>query len=275
MVEKLMVRLLDDQYQHLRDMETTFVLLMSMLVLADHTGNRLRGLASSLADIPSLLGKVISSDLSSGFLGDWVDSLGKSHPNASTLGGWTKVAAHLIDRCAEDHNLEEVLDRWKSLNLLKEQLHACERNSQSPDYQIAFSGDQHTLLRDFGLIPPHSKATLKSTIDVVDITHTFGILTALIKSMPCRLCFSNCTGGVTTSILTPHTRRGSGGNGWFDEPEDDKLQYADLLGQSLGKWKIVLSAQALKDLQNSASEGRALMPTYKLMFPRYILMGQY
>ncbi|KAF8435903.1 hypothetical protein BGX38DRAFT_105734 [Terfezia claveryi] len=255
MIDKLMIRLLDDQYQHLRDRETFFELLMCMLLLAD-IGNRLRGLAAYLADISSLLGKVISSDLSSDFLEDWVDSLGKSHPNATTLRGWTEVAANLVNGCVGGHDAEEALHRWKSLKLVREQLHASQKAlKRDPYYHIAFSYDMHTLLRDFGLTSPHSEATLKSTLEAIDITLTFEILTALIKSMPCRLCFSNCTGGGNASVLASHSRRGSGGKGWFDEAEADQFQYEDLLGRSLGRWKIALSAHALKDLQNSYSEG--------------------
>ncbi|KAF8421382.1 hypothetical protein EV426DRAFT_718708 [Tirmania nivea] len=255
MIDKLMMRLLDDQYGHLRDRETLFELLMCMLLLADHT-NHLRGLAASLAHIPSLLGKVISSDSSSDFLGDWVDSIGKSHPNATTLGGWTEVAADLVDGCVGGHDVDEVLDRWKSLKRVKEQLHASQTGLKSnPGYHITFSDDMQTLLRDFRLSPPHSEATLSSAIEVVDITFTFEILTTLIESMPCRLCFSNCTGGGSAPVMTSRLRRGSRGKGWFDETEVDQFHYEDLLGKGLGRWKIVLSAQALKDLQNSRFEG--------------------
>ena len=274
MIDKLMVQLLDSQYQHLRDSEIFFELLMCMLLLADKTGNHLQGLAAYLADTSSLLGKVISSDLSSDFLGDWVDSLGKSHPNATTLGGWMEVAANLIDACTGGHDVEEVLDRWKSLKLVKEHLHASQvAFKYNPNYHIRFSGDMHTL-RGFGLAPPDSEATLKSAIEVVDIKLTAEILSALIKSMPCRLCFSNCAGGEHTSTLKSHPRHGSGGDGWFDA---NQLQYEDLLGKSLGRWKIVLSAQALKDLQNSHSEGslfRVPIHTDKFGFPNIILTGQ-
>jgi len=256
MIDKLMIRLLDDQYQHLRDRETYFELLMCMLLLADHIGNRLRGLAAYLVDISSLLGKVISSDLSSHFLEGWVDSMGKSHPNATTLRGWTEVTANLINRCAGGHDVEEILDRWKSLKLVRDQLYTSQKVlTLDPNYDISFSDDMHTLLRNFRLAPPHSEATLKSTLEVIDIALTFEILTTLIKSMPCRLCFSNCAGGGNMSILTTHSRRGSAGKDWFDEAETNQLQYEDLLGKSLGKWKIALSAYALKDLQNSHSEG--------------------
>ncbi|KAF8461600.1 hypothetical protein BDZ91DRAFT_736591 [Kalaharituber pfeilii] len=255
MVDRLLVPLLDDQYYHLTDKETCFELLMSTLLLADHTGNRLRGLANRLSGIPGLLGKLISSDRSSDFLEDWVNALGRNHPDPSTLRGWTEVIANLSDTCVEGHdNIEEFLDKWNSLQVLRQQLHQSRISlTQNPHDHFSFPEEIQNLLRDLRLPTPNSELTLISAIKAVEVTFTFEILAALIRAMPCWVCFSKCAGGIHTLPAASHNRRRSSVK--FDPTEADTIMYADLFGTSLGKWKITLSGQALKDLQQSQSEG--------------------
>jgi len=262
--ERLVAPLLDEQYNHLTKLEVFFELLLNILLLADQSENRLRKITTGLATSPELLGKVVSSHRSEGFLREWIDSIGQGHPHAPTLAGWTETIANLCDACG-GHDNQELIDKWASLRALKEEL--CQARTflkYNLANQLTFRDDIRELLQQLGLGTPTSESVASAYIEEVEIRVTFNLLSGLVRSMPCRLCFSRLSGEAGShASVNGRLRRTSTVN--FDDLDDygNDGQYEELLGKRLGYWKIALSGQALKDLQKSKSEGK-----YALFFPR-------
>ena len=258
--ERLVAPLLDEQYNYLTKLEIFFELLLNVLLLADQSGNLLRNITTGLATSPELLGKVVSSDRSEKFLREWINSLGQGYPHAPTLAGWTETIANLCDTCG-GHDNQELIDKWTSLRAVKEELYQARTFLKyNPAHRLTFPDDIESLLQQLGLGIPVSESVALAYIEEVEIRVTFNLLSGLVKSMPCRLCFSRLSGEAGShSSVHGRLRRTSTVN--FDDLDGcgNDGQYDELLGKRLGCWKIALSGQALKDLQASESEGKYVL----------------
>ena len=257
MIDRLVVPLLDDRYQYLRDKKVLLELVVGALQLSEFHGNQLLQLAVRLGNVPELLGKIVSWDSSSGFLDGWIEALGTSNtPDRETLAKWTDVMAVLASGCTGSHHddTKEILDQWTALKDLQDQLQRAQIDlKQNPQLgRISFVSDTIALFERFNLSVPYSQPTLSAAITQAETTLAAGILVNLSKSMPCRLCFARCNGESDTS-LGNHRRFGAG--------RDGSGEGEGMLGGSLGLWKISLSAQAMRDLQQSMKEGE-FYPTY-------------
>ncbi|KAF8464839.1 hypothetical protein BDZ91DRAFT_728927 [Kalaharituber pfeilii] len=248
------------RHQHLRNSPALFNLLLAALRLADFS--HLGQLAATLGEIPSLLGKAFSFDCSANLLREWIDVLGRHHPNPMTLANWTGVLADVIKHCNGFHGADEFLEKWKNVQILRQELREAQKAATSVTFEIEFSPQTLDLFNQFNIKCPSSSTALAATLNKVEVTVTTGIMSSLARSMPCRLCFE------TSTALHPTRGKGVWNGNITDATRVDmafpSLSFEHILGPSLGLWKICLSAQALKDLESSNSEGNAHMIRAKL-----------
>ncbi|KAF8469778.1 hypothetical protein BDZ91DRAFT_721031 [Kalaharituber pfeilii] len=248
------------RHQHLRNSPALFNLLLAALRLADFS--HLGQLAATLGEIPSLLGKAFSFNCSADLLREWIDVLGRHHPNPMTLANWTGVLADVIKHCNGFHGADEFLEKWKNVQILRQELREAQKAATSVTFEIEFSPQTLDLFDQFNIKCPSSSTALAATLNKVEVTVTTDIMSSLARSMPCRLCFE------TSTALHPTRGKGVWNGNITNAIRGDmafpSLSFEHILGPSLGLWKICLSAQALKDLESSNSEGNAHMIRAKL-----------
>ncbi|KAF8426773.1 hypothetical protein EV426DRAFT_448432 [Tirmania nivea] len=105
--------------------------------------------------------------------------------------------------------------------------------------------------------PPGSKPVTVTTLQYIELNATVHILSTLCNSMPCRKCFARFrhpSYGHSSTTRTAHSIPGDNMLSVVEKTNHLGLE-DELFGHGIGLWKIVLSAQALKDLQTSKSQG--------------------
>lgn len=274
---RVLLPLLDHDYQHLHDHKALLELLISVICLSDRSCLDL--ISAQLGALPELLAKLISGEHSSRFLSSWEIT------NPKIMQGWTGTAVSLAEQCESDHGVLQEIEKWRMIQALKTHLyqasdqHKSSYPSSSASFNpwpqgnmrrlsigesgpknvhgnsaraqaISLSSQALSLLEIFGIDPPDSERTLLNTIESLEGIETSRIMKAVINSFPCRLCLRR--GYQEGSDRQKSTIQNS---------SEQRLESLDLdsfeglLGSSLGIWKISLSAQALKDLRHSKKEG--------------------
>ncbi|KAF8460084.1 hypothetical protein BDZ91DRAFT_740262 [Kalaharituber pfeilii] len=109
------------------------------------------------------------------------------------------------------------------------------------------------LFVEFSVICPTTPTALIAALNKVEVFLTTDIMISLLTSMPCRLCFETSTG--SSAEGASGSGNGNSNNATIVDIGMESLSFEDLLGKSLGLWKVCLSAQAFKDFQASFSEG--------------------
>ncbi|KAF8459690.1 P-loop containing nucleoside triphosphate hydrolase protein [Kalaharituber pfeilii] len=194
----------------------------------------LRQIADLLRECPALLGKIVSSDRSSQILPPWIRLICSQRPNTDTLELWTEVIANSCTACPNNHGLKATLQQWEKVQLARK----------------ALKGDDSVLKLDGSLRTTDISHDISSEVKI-----TASILSQLCNSMPCRRCFARFRDPAYIATLARVEHPASQCNA-IPAVELYGLDLEDVLfGQSLGPWKIVLSAQALRDLQRSKSQG--------------------
>ena len=91
---------------------------------------------------------------------------------------------------------------------------------------------------------------LRNTIEILDSEKTIAILCTALETFPCRLCneaaryVSWPVGGANSATRA-------------DDSEAMHKPGLDVLGKRMGNWKVLLSKQALKSMQNLNRSGFA------------------
>lgn len=274
---RVLLPILEHDYQHLHDREAMLELLVSIIRLSDRSCLDL--IAEKLGEIPQLLAKLISEEHSSGFLSSWEIT------DPKTMQNWTGTAIDLAEQCESDHGVLQEIDKWRSLQALKVHLHHAsdllkplhlvpsslpninplrnmrrlsigERGPKNVYANLAavqtvkLSPQALPLLELFEMEIPDSERALLSTIKSIEEVETSRIMKTVIGSFPCRLC-----------LLRGYQKRSALRGLTLQTNSEQRLEGLDLdsfeglLGSNLGIWKISLSAQALKDLKHSKKEG--------------------
>lgn len=273
----VLLPLLGHDYQYLHDRKALFELLVSVICLSDRSCLDL--ISARLGEIPQLLAKLISEEHSSKFLLSWKIT------NPKTIQDWTGTAVGLAEQCESDHGVIQEIDKWRSLQALKECLHQASDllkplypdsssfsnsvprgnirrlsigesrpknvyTNSATAQAVSLSSQALPLLELFGVKLPDSEHALLSTIENLEGAETSRIMKVVIGSFPCRLCllrgYQQSSGLRGSTIQTNFEGR-------LEELDLDSFE--GLLGSNLGIWKISLSAQALKDLKHSEKEG--------------------
>jgi len=96
------------------------------------------------------------------------------------------------------------------------------------------------------------------TIERLEKKESVAVLKAFGESFPCRPCYEISTD--PSKIVR---------NDWSDGDAWDRfkfLKFTDLLGEKIGMWNMLISAQALEDMQQAQAEGMHTVGLKSLSF---------
>jgi hypothetical protein len=148
---------------------------------------------------------------------------------------------------------DELSNRYLPLLASMTQLTADDKKShrarqQEPNQPVPDLKDEIVdLLGEFDLPAPVSWRMLRNTIEILDSDKTIPILCAVVGTFPCRLCneaarnVSWPTGGVNSMMR--------------DDAAPTHKPVLEVLGKRMGNWKVLLSKQALKSMQDLNRSG--------------------
>jgi hypothetical protein len=246
----------------------------------------LGNLMTVLMDCGNLMKQLIADSSCSEVIRDWAHSSRTTIQDSATLEMWTSMAVEMAASCPSDHGLVGEIQRWGALATLKTRLLELEliyaQQTGESQYQLAKSdlpllasmtqltqNDKKTqralqqqpqyplpdlkdevvgLLTVFSLPVPSSWRSLRNTIEILESEETITILCAAIATFPCRLCKeATCCVPRQTGVATLAAKE--------EDAELTQKPGLDVLGKRMGNWKVLLSKQALKSMQNLNRSG--------------------
>ena len=260
----------------------TGILLSSLVVVPSCSGRAQKLLLEALAEADGLLERMITDPKDSKVLTDWVDKISYTHRDSSLLQSITQRLMTLCDRCTLPHGTSTLSERWQDLlkitGHLKQQESDYQHNQTRKydgardtrhldSFRLLEADDKKTgqgqpnlstsypqvpaeitdCLAQFGIPIPNSQRTRESALDRLQTDETLGLLRCVMKTFPCRPCNeSACNSGVLKEHFADNVRSAKLTDHSFD-PE--------ILGPRIGVWKVLLSAQAVRDTKNVSNSG--------------------
>ena len=253
----------------------------------------LQKLARSLADNGNFLEQLASDESGGKILQRWVSFPITASQDAKTLEIWTQKLVDLANSCKGNHGIYNEMRLWKTLVDLKKAFHAVqesmEKNSQLRAQQLAqdmpvssthmialnphnkksyitsgrkrpeayiinINENLHESIREFRLQIPRTRSELEQAIYTLEGKATISILGGVARTYPCKLCKE------ALSLAASRTNAKLAATSFKGLPPTVPTPEMDMFGQSIGVWKILLSVQALKSLQELSRSGQYSPP---------------
>lgn len=244
-------------------------------------------LMTVIADRGNLMERLTSDCSSSEVMKDWARESRNTVRDALTLEMWTGRVVEMTSSCRSDHGIADEIQRWSALISLKralidlEHMHTQQTDKSKDQLPTRYlpplarmtqltkddrnrrAGQQEhnqdipelkdkavELLGEFDLPVPVSWRMLRNTIEILDSEKTIAILCTAVETFPCRLC----------NDAARHVSWPVGGANSATRDDDAQAMHKpgpDVLGKRMGTWKVLLSKQALKSMQNLNRSGFA------------------
>lgn len=265
------------------DSETVIEVLLSGFpaVLSCSTRTQ-ESLLKALSEADDLLERWITGSKNSQTVKDWVGKYKYSPRESSMLRSFTQRLMTLCDTCTHDHGVSSLSKRWHDLSKLTDflkQQQLVYQHYQTREHEKArdtrhFDGlrllgkddkktgksqkslstsaplvpvDVSNSLDHFGIPTPNSQRTLESALDRLQIEETSRLLSSVIDTFPCRPC--------NESAYNPgRARRSFSVNINLAQPSDQSFD-PETFVRRIGVWKVLLSAQAVRDMKNLSRSG--------------------
>lgn len=265
------------------DSETVIEVLLSGFPAVLNCSTRIQeSLLKALSEAEGLLERWITDSKNSHTVKDWVRKYKYNPRDSSMLRLFMQRLMTLCDTCTHDHGMSLLSEQWHDLSkltdFLKQQKLVYQQN-QTREHEKArdtrhFDGlrllgkddkktgkDQQSLstsaprvpvdisnsLDHFGIAIPNSQRTVESALDRLQIEETSRLLSSVIDTFPCRPCNeSACNPGMT--------RRSFPVNMNSAQPPDQSFD-PEIFARRIGVWKVLLSAQAVRDMKNLSRSG--------------------
>lgn len=252
----------------------------------------LGNLVTVIADCGNLMERLTSDRSCSEVIKDWALSSRNTVRDAATLEMWTRRVMEMTSSCTSDHGVAEEIQRWSALMSLKssllelEHMHAQQTGKfqyQSSNSDLPLLAGMTQLIKDdkkthrarqqkpndclpdlkddvvellgaFDLPVPASCRMLRNTIERLESEETIAILCAAVATFPCRLCneAAHHASSRPTEAANSATRD--------EDAEAARKLGLDVLGKRMGNWKVLLSKQALKSIQDLNHSGSHAPP---------------
>lgn len=252
----------------------------------------LQKLAKALADNGNLLEQLACDESGGNILQQWISLPITANQNTNTLEIWAQRLVDLASSCKGNHDIYNEIQRWNALTNLKKAFYAAQNDMEQDSqlraqrlaqnspvsfahmialdphnkkphiasgrkrpeaYIIKINENLHGSIREFGLRIPSARSELEQAISVLEGKATISILDAVASTYPCKLCkecLSFVNFGINAKIAAITDKSLSA------EPPLE----IDIFGKSIGIWKILLSVQAVKSLQDLSRSGRSSLP---------------
>lgn len=259
------------------------ILISALAVIRSFSSTQLQKLALALAETDGLLERLVSDRQGNQLMSDWLEtSTSRTLGESLVLERFMQRLVMLCNSCSLGHNITDVLTKWQQLRNIKVFLEAFKADPQ-PDSIVESSkaGDPASFnftplqkddkksnkaqkqrvtvfmpdipadtlesLTSFGFSRPTSDRMLRVILDSLSLDETFLLLQSVIKSFPCRVCNENARGVHQLAQFSA------------SRPDDNQVPDtafdSELFGKRVGLWKVLLSAQALKDARNLSHSG--------------------
>ena len=260
LISGFLLRLLDDGFNRFQTEPSYHGLFSSIINFClTFSSAQLGMLAKALGEKEQPLESLVSGEVSGQVMRKWIHAFDMGSPllESGIFAAWVKRLITLCGRCG-NHLVSEQFGIWRKLQGLIDRLAEVQSTftSTSEKAKKEITQGDKDLLADFGIAPPASERALQNVLEKLRRDETVKVLRVLADSFPCRGCYIALTGDV---IAEEEFRT--------EQRTAVPLSFTGLFGSNLGIWRISVSAQALKDLRQSQSEGGSRKcPTDSLEF---------
>lgn len=253
--------------------------LPSVLGCSDRTQETI---LEALSEADGLLERLITDPIDSQAFKDWISKHGYSARASSMLRTFTQRFMTLCDTCPYDHGTSMLSEQWQDLLKLIDALeqhkltyehnqarsHGKTRDtrhlggsrpleeldkktgigqSSLPTFFPRVSFDVSQSLALFELVIPSSLRTMETILEQLKVHKTLELLSSAMETFPCRPCnASACNPDRTKQSFPVNIHRPKLTDQSFD-PE--------IFARRIGVWKVLLSAQAVKDMKSWSHSG--------------------
>lgn len=260
---------------------TTMVLISGLPIIRNSSATIICTLAKAILATQGLVERLITDHKGGQVMKEWIYNHRNSILDSSLLQSLTQRLMTLCETCTHDHGTTVLSKRWQDLMKAKTFLETVEPqlrqggketelNTQHipllddlrqlkeddkktgklrtrlPEDAFEIPADVSAGLISFGIERPRSLRTLSTALDRLKVDETFSLLRTAMDSFPCRPCLETICGA--------RNLRGFLEND--GETNFEKLTLnSQVFGQRVGVWKVLLSAQALKDMRKIARSG--------------------
>ena len=243
LISGFLLRLLDDGFNQFL-MEPSYHDVFGSIInfCLTFRSAHLEMLAEALGEKGQLLELLVSGENNGQVMREWAHAFDTDSPSfkSDVFAAWVKRLVALCGCCEGNHLVSEQSDNWQKLQGLIDRLAEVQSSfASAPEIPPrVVTQEDKDLLGDFGITPPISEGALWIVLEQLQRNETVKVLRVLADSFPCRTCYRAFTGEGFQQNAGP-------------------LSFSGLFGANLGIWRICISAQALKDLRQSQSEGKS------------------
>ena len=239
-------------------------------------------LLKALSEVDGLLEQLITDRRYSQRVKDWIGKHTYTPKVLSILRTFTQRLMSLHNTCTQDHHTKALSEQWQALLMLTDNLEQRKltyENDQSRNhwnardtrhlagsrlleehdkktsrgqsslspFALQLSHDDLRSLDRFGIATPNSLRSMESALDSLKSNETLKVLISAMNTFPCGSCNDSTRNPDTTQQPTPVETFGTQ---LTDQPFDPEI-----FARRIGVWKVILSAQAVKDMRNLAHSG--------------------
>ena len=283
LVSGFLLRLLGDEFCRFQTKPSFHGLFSSIVGFClTFRSAQLGMLAKVLGEKEQLLELLVSGENSGRVMRNWIYTFDTGSPLfvSNVFAAWAKRLVTLCGHCEGNHGVSRQFRIWRKLQDLTarltevinnfqsapektpklvpledlRQLTDSDKKSSSARWAQNSSGiglmvaqEDKDSLANFGIAPPASERALQNVLEQLRRDEVVKVLRVLADTFPCRPCYQTSMGGPVVGLTDEvvqieHRIRGP-------------ASFTELFGTGLGIWRICISAQALKDLGQSRSEG--------------------
>lgn len=289
LVDSVLLPLLGDDFQQFR-LRPAFLTLFSATIkfCLSFRPRPLEMLAKRLGEVEGLLEALVSGETSNQVMKDWINLFSITIFGFKIIGVWARRLAAQCRRCDGNHGVSEQIRVWQKLDdlisRLTDMIPAHNGDSQSlPSLlnlrrltdadkksgatsrvqkpSLELPADVGVTLQHFQIPLPKSGRALENALGKLEKDEMLKVLLAVVDSYPCRPCHD---ASINPSVVKSYDRYEE--ENWeisATKTVRGSLLFTDLLGRGLGIWRVFLSSQALKDVEESRYEGISLCGQYE------------
>lgn len=284
LVDSVLLPLLGDDFQQFR-LRPAFLTLFSAIIefCLSFRPRPLEMLAKRLGEVEGLLEALVSGETSNRVMKDWINLFSITIFDFKIIGVWARRLAAQCRRCDGNHGVSDQIRVWQKLDDLISRLtdmipvHAGDSRSlpallnlrrltdtdkksgatsRVQKSSLELPADVGVTLQHFKIPLPRSDRALRNALVDLERDEMLKVLLAIVDSYPCRPCHD---GSINPSVAKSYDRYEE--ENWeVSAPKTVRgsILFTDLLGRGLGIWRVFLSSQALKDVEESRYEGISL-----------------
>lgn len=253
LVEHILFPLLTEDFRQFC-LESPFLDLFSLVVdfCLPWNPKPFEKLARILVENRPVFGALVAGKTTSGIMKQWVGEFTNTVFDYHVIRAWTGALIYQCDSCESNHNIEEQKTRWHRLeelvpSLLKALRNYPKQTDNAPKKILKLDAKTINGLQAIGMVLPTSERGLEMAIQSLQKDEFVNVLKAVGGSFPCRPCYE--------ALVDPSSARS------HDQDDADTwgrlefMQFTQLLGDGIGMWNILVSSQALEDMQQAQTEG--------------------